>query len=246
MAQEYPSSYVGRSSAPCGRARGSCLRATMRRWVTRELIARVDANLMAFGRHIASSIPAGSLEERGDLLLIAGDDPTPVIVNSAFATGPPADPATMLPAVAAFFGRLGHEYGLWTRAHADAALEAVFPAAGLHDRHRPAGDGPRGASGRRSRPVRGRGPAGRRRGRGGGLPDRRPGRLRARTTTGARRSIRRSGPRRASSIRRWPGSSPTWTASLPPPRCRSRIWTSRASAGSGRFPRSAGVGSGPP
>src|SRR6185312_1709555 len=65
-----------------------------------QLIARVDANLIAFGRHIASSIPTGSLEERGDLLLIAGDDPTPVIVNSAFATGPPADPATILPSVA--------------------------------------------------------------------------------------------------------------------------------------------------
>lgn len=96
-----------------------------------QLIARVDANLLAFGRHIASSIPAGSLEERGDMLLIAGDDPTPVIVNSAFTSGPSADPATILPFAAAFFGRLGHGYGLWTRAHADSALEAVLPSAGF-------------------------------------------------------------------------------------------------------------------
>jgi ribosomal protein S18 acetylase RimI-like enzyme len=95
------------------------------------LIALVDANLVAFGRHIAGSIPAGTLEERGDVLLIAGDDPTPVIVNSAFATGPSADAGSILPAAAAFFGRLGHGYGIWTRAHADAALEAVLPSAGF-------------------------------------------------------------------------------------------------------------------
>ncbi|HEX7473316.1 MAG TPA: GNAT family N-acetyltransferase, partial [Candidatus Limnocylindrales bacterium] len=53
------------------------------------------------------------------------------IVNSAFAIGPGGDPASILPAAAAFFGRLGHGYGLWTRAHADKALEAVLPTAGF-------------------------------------------------------------------------------------------------------------------
>jgi ribosomal protein S18 acetylase RimI-like enzyme len=95
------------------------------------LIELVDANLIAWARHVASSIPAGTLEERGDVLLIAGDDPTPVIVNSAFSTGPSADPASILPAAAAFFGGLGHGYRLWTRSHADAALEAVLPVAGF-------------------------------------------------------------------------------------------------------------------
>ncbi len=95
------------------------------------LIARVDANLVAFARHTAISIPHGTLEERGDVLLVAGDDPTPVIVNSAFTTGVSVEAGSILPAVAAFYGRLGHEYGLWTRAHADAALEAVLPAAGF-------------------------------------------------------------------------------------------------------------------
>jgi ribosomal protein S18 acetylase RimI-like enzyme len=32
---------------------------------------------------------------------------------------------------AAFFGRPGYSYGVWTRAHADAALEAVLPTAGF-------------------------------------------------------------------------------------------------------------------
>ena len=96
MAQEYPSRYVGRGIAPSGCAHGSCSRAVARGYDAamgdERLIALVDANLVAFGRHIAGSIPAGTLEERGDVLLIAGDDPTPVIVNSAFATGPSADP----------------------------------------------------------------------------------------------------------------------------------------------------------
>lgn len=91
----------------------------------------IDANLVAFARHLAQSTPDGALEQRGDVLLIAGDDPTPVIVNSAFAIGASGDPASILPAAAAFFGRRGHAYGLWTRAHADAALEAVLPAAGF-------------------------------------------------------------------------------------------------------------------
>ena len=95
------------------------------------LIAMVDANLVAFARHLASSTPAGALEERDDVLLIAGDEPSAAIVNSAFAIGPKGDPASILPAAEAFFGRLGHGYGLWTRAHADRALEAVLPTAGF-------------------------------------------------------------------------------------------------------------------
>lgn len=95
------------------------------------MIALVDANLVAFGRHLARSTPGGALDERDDLLLIAGDEPTPAIVNSAFSIGAHPDPASILPAAAAFFGRRGHGYGLWTRAHADAALEAVLPVAGF-------------------------------------------------------------------------------------------------------------------
>jgi ribosomal protein S18 acetylase RimI-like enzyme len=95
------------------------------------LIALVDANLVAFARHLATRTPGGGLEERSDVVLIAGDDPTPVIVNSAFTIGLDPDPASILPAAAAFFGRRGYGYGLWTRAHADAALEAVLPAAGF-------------------------------------------------------------------------------------------------------------------
>jgi ribosomal protein S18 acetylase RimI-like enzyme len=96
------------------------------------LIAMVDANLVAFARHLAQATPAGALEERGDVLLIAGDEPSAVIVNSAFSIGAGADAASILPAAAAFFGRRGPGmYGVWTRAHADAGLEAVLPTVGF-------------------------------------------------------------------------------------------------------------------
>jgi ribosomal protein S18 acetylase RimI-like enzyme len=95
------------------------------------LIAMVDANLVAFARHLARSIPTGALEERDDVLLIAGDEPSAVIVNSAFALGVGGEAGSILPAAAAFFGPRGHGYGIWTRAHADAALEAVLPTAGF-------------------------------------------------------------------------------------------------------------------
>ena len=96
-----------------------------------ELIAMVDANLVAFVRHLSPTIPDRGLEERRDVRLGAGDDPTRAIVNSAIALGSGTDPASILPAAAAFLGRRGHAYRVWTRGHADAALEAILPTAGF-------------------------------------------------------------------------------------------------------------------
>jgi ribosomal protein S18 acetylase RimI-like enzyme len=96
-----------------------------------ELSAMVDANLVAFVRHLTRLMPDGGLEERRDVLLGAGDDPTRDIVNSAIAIGSGTDAASILPAAAAFFGRRGHVYHVWTRGHADAALEAILPTAGF-------------------------------------------------------------------------------------------------------------------
>lgn len=95
------------------------------------LIAQVDANLVAFARHLGLSTPGGGVDERDDVLLIAGDDPTPVIVNSVFTTLPDVEPGAILSAAATFFGSRGHGYSVWTRAHADGALEAVLPTAGF-------------------------------------------------------------------------------------------------------------------
>ena len=41
------------------------------------------------------------------------------------------DPAAVLPAAATFFRTRGHGFGIWTRGHADAALDAVLPDAGF-------------------------------------------------------------------------------------------------------------------
>lgn len=56
-----------------------------------ELLAAVDANLVAFGRYMAAPVP---------------------------------EPASLFPIE-------GHGYGIWTRAHADSALEATLPGAGF-------------------------------------------------------------------------------------------------------------------
>jgi hypothetical protein len=69
-----------------------------------ELIRLVDANLVAFGRFMGRLTADRATE---------------------------AEAAVVLPAAATFFGRRGHGHGIWTRAHADAALEAVLPAAGF-------------------------------------------------------------------------------------------------------------------
>lgn len=95
------------------------------------LIELVDANQVAFARHLGASTPGGGVVERPDALLIAGDDPTPLIVNSVFPILGDADPGTILSAAATYFGRRGHGYCVWTRAHVDGPLEAALPLAGF-------------------------------------------------------------------------------------------------------------------
>ena len=96
-----------------------------------DLIRLVDANLVEYGRFMARATPGGAAEERAGALLVSGTTPTPVIVNSAFMTEAAVDPGAVLPAAATFFRTRGHGYGIWTRGHADAALDAVLPDAGF-------------------------------------------------------------------------------------------------------------------
>jgi ribosomal protein S18 acetylase RimI-like enzyme len=96
-----------------------------------DLIRLVDANLVEYGRFMARATPGGAAEERGGALLVSGATPTPAIVNSAFMAVAAVDPAAVLPAAATFFRTRGHGFGIWTRGHADAALDAVLPAAGF-------------------------------------------------------------------------------------------------------------------
>jgi hypothetical protein len=69
------------------------------------------------------------LEEHG-LLLVAGNHPRPVFVNSALRTGT-MDASEVLSRAEAFFGKRGHRYEIWTRDGADADLEKAALAAGM-------------------------------------------------------------------------------------------------------------------
>ena len=71
-----------------------------------------------------------AIEEHG-LLLVAGNHPCPVLVNSTLRTGT-MDATEALRRAEAFFGERGHRYETWTRDGADADLEKAALAAGMH------------------------------------------------------------------------------------------------------------------
>jgi ribosomal protein S18 acetylase RimI-like enzyme len=93
------------------------------------LIRLIDANLVAFGRHMAR-VTIGAVAAQSDGVLLV-DGAAATLANAAIVTGTGGDPSAVLPAAARFFAARGHGYGIWTRAHADAVLEAVLPAAGF-------------------------------------------------------------------------------------------------------------------
>jgi hypothetical protein len=94
-------------------------------------IRLVDANLVEYGRFMARATPGGVAEERRGALVVSGATPTPALVNSAFMAVATVDPGAVLPAAATFFRTRGHGFGIWTRGHLDAALDAVLPEAGF-------------------------------------------------------------------------------------------------------------------
>lgn len=69
------------------------------------------------------------LEERG-LLLVAGNHPCPVLVNSALRIGT-MDASEVLSRAEAFFAKRGHPYEMWIRDGADSDLEKTALAAGM-------------------------------------------------------------------------------------------------------------------
>ena len=73
----------------------------------------------------------GDLIEQDGLLLVAGNHPCPVLLNSALRTGT-MDATEALRRAEAFFGERRHRYETWTREGADADLEKAALAAGMH------------------------------------------------------------------------------------------------------------------
>lgn len=70
-----------------------------------------------------------AIEERG-LLLVAGNHPCPVLVNSALRTGA-MDATEALDRAEKFFGERKHRYEIWTRDGVDADLEKAAVTAGM-------------------------------------------------------------------------------------------------------------------
>ena len=72
----------------------------------------------------------GVVREEDGLLLVAGNHPCPVLVNSALRTGS-MDAKEVLRRSKAFFGELGHGWETWIREEADADLQQAAETSGL-------------------------------------------------------------------------------------------------------------------
>jgi predicted GNAT family acetyltransferase len=80
-------------------------------------------------KELARRCGGAALEERG-LLLVAGNHPCPVLVNSVLRTGP-MDAHEVLRRAAVFFAERGHSYEIWTRTGVDDDLENAAMAVGM-------------------------------------------------------------------------------------------------------------------
>lgn len=80
-------------------------------------------------KEMARRCGGAALEESG-LLLVAGNHPCPVLMNSVLRTGP-MDAQEVLRRAAVFFAERGHSYEIWTRTGVDDDLENAALAAGM-------------------------------------------------------------------------------------------------------------------
>jgi len=72
----------------------------------------------------------GAALEGSGLLLVAGNHPCPVLMNSVLRTGP-MDAQEVLGRAAVFFAERGHSYEIWTRTGVDDDLENAAMAVGM-------------------------------------------------------------------------------------------------------------------
>ncbi len=93
-----------------------------------------DLNLAESAREMVRWHADHRIEERDDLLFVAGADSFPVgYGNCVMTLGPSAtqDPERALALSNEFFGRMGRAYTVWIREHVDANLEKVLLESGL-------------------------------------------------------------------------------------------------------------------
>jgi ribosomal protein S18 acetylase RimI-like enzyme len=99
-----------------------------------EILALSDLNLAEATREMARWHLDSEIEERGELLCVAGPDPFPAgYANAALALGPkpPRDPRGLVEGARAFFAGRRRGFTFWTRAHLDAELAQACAGAGL-------------------------------------------------------------------------------------------------------------------
>jgi GNAT superfamily N-acetyltransferase len=94
-----------------------------------EMLTLMDLNMREMYREDARATPGGRIVERGGLLMVGSPLGT-VTTNMAIVTGD-TDAATVRRETDRVFRAPGLPFSVWTRAHADAALEAALPAAGF-------------------------------------------------------------------------------------------------------------------
>jgi ribosomal protein S18 acetylase RimI-like enzyme len=99
-----------------------------------EILALSDLNLAEAAREMARWHLDSEIQERGELLCVAGPDPFPAgYANAALALGsrPPRDPHGLVAAARDFFASRGRGFTFWLRTHLDAELARACAGAGL-------------------------------------------------------------------------------------------------------------------
>lgn len=88
-------------------------------------VAMGDLNQIAYFRHLTVNAASGTIEEDDRYLLFAGGHPYPgTYTNGAIRKTNAIGAAELLARADVFFGGLRRQYILWSRAHADADLDA--------------------------------------------------------------------------------------------------------------------------
>jgi GNAT superfamily N-acetyltransferase len=95
-----------------------------------ELLRLMDLNMQAMYRHDTVATPGGEVVEAAGLVLCR--TPRGHLVSNMTMVTAPVDVATVRALTASFYRGTGCLFSVWTRAHADAALEAALERDGFH------------------------------------------------------------------------------------------------------------------
>src|SRR5439155_1149139 len=124
-------------SATLDSARSACERDAVSLPGRAELLALMDANMVAVYAADTRATPGGAVAETPGFVMCRTPHGT-VATNMAIVTGR-IDAPTIRARTRAFYGPTGSPFSVWTREHADRGLEAELGALGFHPIHREPG-----------------------------------------------------------------------------------------------------------